>query len=98
CWSVDGGGSAWYMAGCVGQKRAREITFLGRQYVAGRGLDMGLVNSVVPLADMEKGTVHRCRGVMENSWMGLRCLKAALRADCDGQGGMQELAGNATML
>ncbi len=59
---------------------------------------MGLVNTVVPLAGLEKETVRWCREMLQNSPMALRCLKAALNADCDGQAGLQELAGNATML
>ena len=59
---------------------------------------MGLVNTVVPIADLEKETVRWCREMLQNSPMALRCLKAALNADCDGQAGLQELAGNATML
>ncbi len=79
-------------------EKAREIWFLCRQYDAKQALDMGLVNTVVPLADLEKETVRWCREMLQNSPMALRCLKAALNADCDGQAGLQELAGNATML
>ncbi|MEJ1604786.1 enoyl-CoA hydratase-related protein, partial [Escherichia coli] len=68
------------------------------QYNAQEALDMGLVNTVVPYASLEKETVRWCREMLENSPMALRCLKAALNADCDGQAGLQELAGNATML
>ncbi|VTN10550.1 1,4-Dihydroxy-2-naphthoyl-CoA synthase [Raoultella terrigena] len=96
--SFDGGWGAAYMARIVGQKKAREIWFLCRQYDAQQALDMGLVNTVVPLADLEKETVRWCREMLQNSPMALRCLKAALNADCDGQAGLQELAGNATML
>ena len=96
--SFDGGWGASYMARIVGQKKAREIWFLCRQYDAQQALDMGLVNTVVPLADLEKETVRWCREMLQNSPMALRCLKAALNADCDGQAGLQELAGNATML
>jgi len=96
--SFDGGWGASYMARIVGQKKAREIWFLCRQYDAKQALDMGLVNTVVPLADLEKETVRWCREMLQNSPMALRCLKAALNADCDGQAGLQELAGNATML
>ena len=59
---------------------------------------MGLVNTVVPLAELERETVHWCREILQHSPMALRCLKAGLNADCDGQGGLQELSGNATML
>ncbi|WFB35693.1 1,4-dihydroxy-2-naphthoyl-CoA synthase [Kiritimatiellota bacterium B12222] len=96
--SFDGGYGASYMARIVGQKKAREIWFLCRQYDAQQALDMGLVNTVVPLADLEAETVKWCREMLENSPMALRCLKSALNADCDGQAGLQELAGNATLL
>ncbi|WP_455813404.1 1,4-dihydroxy-2-naphthoyl-CoA synthase [Pseudomonas graminis] len=96
--SFDGGWGAAYMARIVGQKKAREIWFLCRMYNAQQALDMGLVNTVVPLAELEKETVRWCREMLQNSPMALRCLKAALNADCDGQAGLQELAGNATML
>jgi naphthoate synthase len=96
--SFDGGYGAAYMARIVGQKKAREIWFLCRQYDAQKALDMGLVNVVVPLADLEAETVQWCREMLANSPIALRCLKAALNADCDGQAGLQELAGNATLL
>ncbi|WP_221075165.1 1,4-dihydroxy-2-naphthoyl-CoA synthase [Agarivorans aestuarii] len=96
--SFDGGWGASYMARIVGQKKAREIWFLCRMYDAKEALDMGLVNTVVPYAELEKETVQWCREMLQNSPMALRCLKAALNADCDGQAGLQELAGNATML
>ncbi|MBS5999164.1 MAG: enoyl-CoA hydratase/isomerase family protein [Haemophilus haemolyticus] len=96
--SFDGGWGASYMARLVGQKKAREIWFLCRQYNAQEALDMGLVNTVVPYADLEKETVRWCREMLRNSPIAIRCLKAALNADCDGQAGLQELAGNATML
>jgi len=96
--SFDGGYGASYMARIVGQKKAREIWFLCRQYDAQQALDMGLVNTVVPYAQLEEETVKWCREILENSPLALRCLKSALNADCDGQSGLQELAGNATML
>ncbi|MCH4811484.1 1,4-dihydroxy-2-naphthoyl-CoA synthase [Vreelandella neptunia] len=96
--SFDGGYGASYMARIVGQKKAREIWFLCRQYDAAQALEMGLVNHVVPLVALEKESVRWCREMLQNSPMALRCLKAALNADCDGQAGLQELAGNATML
>ena len=96
--SFDGGYGAAYMARIVGQKKAREIWFLCRQYDARQALEMGLVNTVVPLARLEEETVQWCREMLANSPMALRCLKAALNADCDGQAGLQELAGNATLL
>jgi len=96
--SFDGGYGASYMARIVGQKKAREIWFLCRQYDARQALDMGLVNTVVPYDNLEEETVKWCREILATSPMALRCLKAALNADCDGQAGLQELAGNATML
>lgn len=96
--SFDGGWGASYMARIVGQKKAREIWFLCRMYDAQQALDMGLVNTVVPLAELEQETVQWCQEMLQNSPMALRCLKAALNADCDGQAGLQELSGNATML
>lgn len=96
--SFDGGYGASYMARIVGQKKAREIWFLCRQYDAQQALDMGLVNTVVPLDRLEEETVQWCREMLQNSPIALRCLKAALNADCDGQAGLQELAGNATLL
>ena len=96
--SFDGGYGASYMARIVGQKKAREIWYLCRQYDAKKALDMGLVNEVVPYDQLEAETVQWCREIMEKSPIAIRCLKAALNADCDGQAGLQELAGNATML
>lgn len=96
--SFDGGWGASYMARIVGQKKAREIWFLCRFYNAREALDMGLVNTVVPLEKLEAETVQWCRDMLANSPLALRCLKAALNADCDGQAGLQELAGNATLL
>ena len=96
--SFDGGYGAGYLARIVGQKKAREIWFLCRQYDARRALAMGLVNTVVPLAELENETIKWCQEILANSPMAIRCLKAALNADCDGQAGLQELAGNATML
>ena len=96
--SFDGGYGAAYMARIVGQKKAREIWFLCRQYSAAQALEMGLVNHVVPVAELERESVRWCREMLQHSPMALRCLKAALNADCDGQAGLQELAGNATML
>ncbi len=96
--SFDGGFGASYLARVVGQKKAREIWFLCRQYDAEKALDMGLVNTVVPLAELEKETVQWCRDILQHSPLALRCLKSAMNADCDGQTGLQELAGNATLL
>lgn len=96
--SFDGGYGSSYLARMVGQKKAREIWFLCRQYNAQQALDMGMVNTVVPLDQLETETVQWCREILANSSLAIRCLKAALNADCDGQAGLQELAGNATML
>ena len=96
--SFDGGYGASYMARIVGQKKAREIWFLCRQYTADQALDMGLVNTVVPYSELEDETVRWCQEILSHSPLAIRCLKSALNADCDGQAGLQELAGNATML
>jgi naphthoate synthase len=96
--SFDGGFGSSYLARIVGQKKAREIWFLCRQYDAQQALDMGLVNTVVPLDRLEEETVSWCREILKMSPLALRCLKASLNADCDGQAGLQELAGNATLL
>lgn len=96
--SFDGGLGSSYLARIVGQKKAREIWFLCRQYDAEQALEMGLVNWVVPLADLEKETLKVCREMLELSPLALRCLKASLNADCDGQMGLLDLAGNATLL
>jgi naphthoate synthase len=96
--SFDGGLGSSYLSRVVGQKKAREIWFLCRQYDAQQALDMGLVNTVVPLAQLEEETLKWCREILELSPMALRCLKAALNADCDGQMGLLDLAGNATLL
>jgi naphthoate synthase len=96
--SFDGGYGSSYLARVVGQKKAREIWFLCRQYDAQQALDMGLVNLVVPYDRLEAETVQWCREILQHSPLALRCLKSALNADCDGQAGLQELAGNATLL
>ncbi|MEZ6118565.1 MAG: 1,4-dihydroxy-2-naphthoyl-CoA synthase [Pirellulaceae bacterium] len=96
--SFDGGFGASYMARIIGQKKAREIWFLCRQYNAQQALEMGLVNTVVPYPELETETIQWCREILTKSPIAIRCLKAALNADCDGQVGLQELAGNATML
>ena len=96
--SFDGGWGASYMARIVGQKKAREIWFLCRFYDATEALEMGFVNTVVPYEELEAETVQWCREILANSPIAIRCLKAALNADCDGQAGLQELAGNATLL
>ena len=96
--SFDGGYGSSYLARIVGQKKAREIWFLCRQYNAQQALEMGLVNTVVPLEQLEEETVAWCRQMLQHSSTALRCLKAAMNADCDGQAGLQELAGAATLL
>jgi naphthoate synthase len=96
--SFDGGFGASYLARIVGQKKAREIWYLCRQYDAAQALAMGLVNTVVPLDRLEEETVAWCREMLAMSPLALRCLKASLNADCDGEAGLQELAGNATLL
>ncbi|MHA8082167.1 1,4-dihydroxy-2-naphthoyl-CoA synthase [Aquirufa sp. A-Brett2-15D] len=96
--SFDGGFGASYLARVVGQKKAREIWFLCDQYDAADALQMGLVNKVVPLEDLEKTTVAWCEKILEKSPLALRMLKSAFNAELDGQAGIQELAGNATLL
>jgi naphthoate synthase len=96
--SFDAGWGATYMARVVGHKKAREIWYLCRQYDAQEALDMGLINTVVPLAQLEAETVQWCREILEKSPIALRFLKAAFNADTDGLAGIQQLAGDATML
>jgi len=96
--SFDAGFGASYLARIVGQKKAREIWYLCRQYDARQALDMGLVNEVVPLDRLEATGVAWAREILRHSPTAIRCLKAAFNADCDGQAGLQELAGHATQL
>lgn len=96
--SFDGGYGASYMARIIGQKKAREMWYLCRQYKAKEALDMGLVNTVVPYNRLESETLSWCEKILEHSPLAVRCLKSAFNADCDGQTGLQELAGNATLL
>jgi naphthoate synthase len=96
--SFDGGLGSSYLARIVGQKKAREIWYLCRQYNASQALEMGLVNHVVPLQQLESETLAWCREMMQHSPMALRCLKTCMNADCDGQVGLLDLAGNATLL
>jgi naphthoate synthase len=96
--SFDAGWGATYMARVVGHKKAREIWYLCRQYTAQEALDMGLVNQVVPLEQLEEETVQWAQEILEKSPIALRFLKSAFNADTDGLAGIQELAGNATML
>lgn len=96
--SFDGGFGSSYLARIVGQKKAREIWFLCRQYSAQEALDMGLVNKVVPFDQLEDEVVDWCKTMMQRSPLALRMVKLALNAELDGQAGLQELAGNATLL
>lgn len=96
--SFDGGFGASYLARIVGQKKAREIWFLCRQYSAQQALEMGLVNSVVPVEQLELEGIQWASEILDKSPIAIRCLKSAFNADCDGQAGLQELAGNATLL
>jgi naphthoate synthase len=96
--SFDGGYGSGLLARHVGQKKAREIWYLCEQYSAEDALDMGLVNTVVPLAQLEQETVRWCRRMLEHSPLALRMLKASLNAADDGLAGLQQLAGDATLL
>ena len=96
--SFDGGFGAGYLARVVGQRKAREIWFLCRRYGADEALQMGLVNAVVPLDQLEAEGVRWAREVLQHSPTAIRCLKAAFNAETDGLAGIQELAGNATHL
>ncbi|CAM3720091.1 1,4-dihydroxy-2-naphthoyl-CoA synthase [Aquirufa aurantiipilula] len=96
--SFDGGFGASYLARVVGQKKAREIWYLCDQYDAQEALQMGLVNKVVPLDQLEATTVSWCERILEKSPIALRMLKSSFNAELDGQAGIQELAGNATLL
>src|SRR5213595_3793524 len=96
--SFDAGLGSSYLARIVGQKKAREIWFLCRQYDAQQAWEMGLVNTVVPLAELEATTVEWCRKILAKSPLALRLLKAGLNADSDGLAGIQQLAGDATLL
>lgn len=96
--SFDGGFGASYLARVVGQKKAREIWYLCDQYDAQEALQMGLVNKVVPLDQLETTTVEWCRKIQQKSPLAIRMLKSSFNAELDGQAGIQELAGNATLL
>ncbi|MFQ5637242.1 MAG: 1,4-dihydroxy-2-naphthoyl-CoA synthase [bacterium] len=96
--SFDGGFGASFLARCVGQKKAREIWYLCDQYDAQEAFQMGLVNKVVPLADLENTTVDWCLKILSKSPMAIRLLKSSFNAELDGQAGLQEMAGNATLL
>lgn len=96
--SFDGGFGSSYLARIVGQKKAKEIWFLCRKYTAKEALEMGLINYVVPYEELEGTTLQWCYEILQHSPLALRCIKSAFNADCDGQAGLQELAGNATLL
>ena len=96
--SFDAGLGSSYLARIVGQKKAREIWYLCRQYDADQAYEMGLVNKVVPYAELEHETLTWCREMLVHSPLALLCLKAAMNADCDGQMGLIDMAGNATLL
>ena len=96
--SFDGGYGSGLLAANIGQKKAREIWFLCRQYDAQQALDMGLVNTVVPLAELEEETVQWCREMLTMSPLALRMIKASMNAADDGLAGIQQLAGDATLL
>ncbi|QUX31289.1 1,4-dihydroxy-2-naphthoyl-CoA synthase [Nocardiopsis akebiae] len=96
--SFDGGYGSWLLAETVGLKKAREIWYLCRQYSAQEALDMGMINTVVPLEDLEKETVAWAREMLDKSPLALRMLKGAINAVSDGAAGMQQFAGDATML
>ena len=96
--SFDGGLGSSYLARIVGQKKAREIWYLCRQYDADQALEMGLVNKVVPVEELEAEAVQWASEMLQHSPLAIRCLKSALNADCDGQIGLLDLAGNATLL
>jgi naphthoate synthase len=96
--SFDGGYGSWLLAETVGLKKAREIWYLCRQYDAREALAMGLVNTVVPLADLEAETLRWCDELLARSPLALRMLKGALNAVTDGAAGMQQFAGDATLL
>jgi naphthoate synthase len=96
--SFDAGLGSSYLARIVGQKKAREIWFLCRQYDARQALEMGLVNTVVPVERLEEETLQWCREMLALSPMALRFLKAAMNADCDGQVGLLDFGGSATLL
>ena len=96
--SFDGGWGASYMARIIGQKRAREMWYLCEFYSANKALEWGLVNAVVPYKKLEEETVKWSQKILERSPLAIRMLKGAFNADCDGQAGLQQFAGDATML
>ncbi|MBT8383731.1 MAG: 1,4-dihydroxy-2-naphthoyl-CoA synthase, partial [Ignavibacteria bacterium] len=96
--SFDGGFGSSYLARIVGQKKAREIWFLCRQYDANQALEMGLVNTIVPVDELEDEGIKWATEILRHSPMAIRVLKSGFNAELDGQAGIQELAGNATLL
>lgn len=96
--SFDGGFGSAYLARMVGQKKAREIWYLCRQYNSREALDMGLINKIVPVEKLEEEGIEWAKQILQHSPMALRVLKSAFNAELDGQSGIQELAGNATLL
>lgn len=96
--SFDGGFGASYLARCVGQKKAREIWYLCKQYTAREALEMGMVNEVVPFDKLEETTLEWCRTIMKRSPFAIRMVKRALNAELDGQHGLMEFAGDATLM
>ena len=96
--SFDAGFGSSYLARCVGQKKAREIWYLCRQYTAREALEMGMINAVVPLERLEDETVEWCETILQRSPMAIRMIKRALNAELDGQAGLMEFAGDATLL
>ena len=96
--SFDAGFGSSYLARCVGQKKAREIWFLCRQYTAAEALDMGMVNCVVPFDKLEETTIEWCETILKRSPMAIRMIKRALNAELDGQRGLMEFAGDATLM
>lgn len=96
--SFDAGFGSSYLARCVGQKKAREIWFLCRQYTAAEALEMGMINCVVPFDKLEETTVEWCETILQRSPMAIRMIKRALNAELDGQRGLMEFAGDATLM
>jgi len=96
--SFDAGFGSSYLARCVGQKKAREIWYLCRQYTAQEALEMGMINAVVPFERLEDETVEWCRTILKRSPMAIRMIKRALNAELDGEAGLMEFAGDATLL
>lgn len=96
--SFDAGFGSSYLARCVGQKKAREIWYLCRQYTAHEALEMGMINAVVPFDELEPVTIDWCRTILKRSPMAIRMIKRALNAELDGQHGLMEFAGDATLM